>query len=170
MKKRYFYALLFGIPGLFVAGITSIVFFGGLVGILWTFVFGDNSWPAAIQIIVSILFLLVSLVLWIGFLIAGYLIGRRLETDPVLNRHHVLISGGLTLLFILLIVLYQWNIGNLGPNSDSMLCNDFCTQHGYPGSGMPPGNSGNRMCSCYDDSGNEVWTIPLDHLDLFRPK
>lgn len=170
MKKRYLYALLFGIPGLFVAGIISIAFFGGLMGILWTFVFGDNSWPTAIEIIVSILFVLLSLVLWIGFLIAGYLIGRRLETDPTVNRNHVLISGALTLLFIVLIVLYQWNIGNLGPHSDSVLCSDFCTQHGYSGSGMPPGASGNRMCSCYDDAGNEALTIPLDHLDFFRPK
>src|SRR5919109_5676337 len=104
MKKRYLYVLLFGLPGLFVAGIISILLFGGLMGILWTFVFGDNSWPAAIEIIVSIAFVLVSLVLWIGFMILGYLIGRSLEADPVLNRNHVLISGALTLLFILLVV------------------------------------------------------------------
>jgi hypothetical protein len=165
MKKRYLYALLFGIPGLFLAGILSIAFFGGLMGILWTFVFGDSSWPTAIEIIVSILFVLVSLVVWIGFLIAGYLIGRRLETDPVLNRNHVLISGALTLLFILLIALYQWNVGNLGPKSDSSLCSDFCTLHGFSASGVPPQNAGERMCSCFDEAGNETIRIPLDHLD-----
>jgi hypothetical protein len=170
MKKRYVYSLLFGIPGLFLAGIISILLFGGLMGLLWTFVFGDNPWPAAVEFVVSVLFVLVALALWVGFLLAGYLSGKRLETNPALNRTHILISAGLTVLFLLLILFQQWSVGNLGPNPDSVLCSDFCTLHGYSGSGMPPGTSGNRMCSCYDDSGNEALTIPLDHLDFFRPK
>jgi hypothetical protein len=35
---------------------------------------------------------------------------------------------------------------------------------------MPPATSGSRMCSCYDEAGNEVFTIPLDHLDFFQPE
>jgi hypothetical protein len=92
MKKRYLYPLLFGIPGLFVAGIMSIAIFGGLMGILWIYIFGDDPWPPYVEIIVSILFVLVALVLWVGFLILGYFIGKDLK-DLAMNWSHVLISG-----------------------------------------------------------------------------
>lgn len=164
MKKRYIYALLFGLPGLFLAGIISIVLFAAFAGLLWLYVFGDRPWPAFTETMVSILFVLTVLVLWIGSIVTGYVIGRRLETNPVLNRNHVLISAGLTIMLILFMVLYQWRIGNIGPTSDSLLCSEFCTQHGYSGSGIPPETSGDRICSCYDDSGNEALRIPLDHI------
>jgi hypothetical protein len=108
MQKRYLYSLLFGIPGLFVAGILSILVFGGLMGILWIFVFGDNPWPPLAETIISIVFVLVALILWVGFLILGYFLGKRLEKDPAMIWGHVLISGGLTLVFILFIVIQQW--------------------------------------------------------------
>lgn len=170
MKKRYLYSLLFGIPGLFVAGIISILVFGGLMGILWIFVFGDNPWPPFAETIVSILFVLVALILWLGFLGLGYITGKRLEKDPAVNKNHVLISGALTLLFIFLIVFQQWSVGNLGPKSDTVLCSDFCARHGYSGSGMQPETSFHKLCSCYDDSGNEVMTVPLDIIATGVPR
>ena len=170
MKKRYVYVLLFGIPGLFVAGILSIVLFGGFLGILWLYVFGDNPWPPLAETILSVVFVLLVLAFWAASLLLGYWVGKRLETDPRLNRNHVLISAGLTLLFLLLIVFQQFSVGNLGPKSDSLLCSDFCAAHGYSGSGMPPEISGARMCSCYDASGNEALRIPLDHLAPDFPK
>ena len=165
MKKRYVYTLLFGLPGLFVAGVFSILLFGGLAGLLWLYVFGDNPWPPFIEQVTSILFVLTVLGLWLVFLVIGYVVGRRLEKDPGLNGNHVLISVGLTTIIILLMAYHQWRVGNLGPASGSALCSDFCTQHGYAGSGMPPENTGDRICSCYDTSGNETLRIPLDHLD-----
>jgi len=162
MKKRYLYTLLFGIPGLFVAGLISIFVFAAFTGLLWLYLFGDNPWPASSETLISVLFVAVFAVLWIGFIVLGYLVGKKLETDPQLNRKHVLISGGLTLLFILLIVFQQWRVGNLGPKSDGVLCSEFCSRHGYSASGMPPQNSGDRTCSCYDDSGNEALQIPID--------
>ena len=165
MKKRYVYALLFGIPGFFVAAIISLVLFGALAGILWIYVFGDRPWPASTDTVLSILPLLGFLILWTIFIVIGYLVGKRLEKDAASNWSHVLISGGFTLVFILFIVLQQWSVGNIGPKSDSVLCSDFCALHGYSGSGMPPIDSGIRTCSCYDTSGNEVLTVPLDHID-----
>jgi hypothetical protein len=170
MQKRYLYSLLFGIPGLFIAGLISIALFGGLMGILWIYIFGDNPWPPSIETVVSILFVLVVLILWIGFIVSGYIVGKRLEKNPIMNRSHVLISGGLTFLFILIIVFQQWRVGNLGPKSDSVLCSDFCAQHGYSGSGMQPETSFHRICSCYDSSGNEVMTVPLDVIATGIPK
>ena len=165
MKKRYVYAFLFGIPGLFVAGIVSIFLFGAFVGILWLFVFGDNPWPSYIGALTSILFVLTVLTLWIAMIAFGFLTGKRLEKDPLVNKIHVLISVGLTMAFLLLILFQQWSVGNLGSKSDSLLCSEFCVQHGYSGSGLPPETSGNRICSCYDNSGNEALRIPLDHID-----
>ena len=162
MKKRYVYSLLFGIPGLFVAGILSISLFAAFAGILWLYVLGDNSWPTASETMISALFVLVFGVLWIGLITLGYFIGRKMETDPVVNRNHILISGGLTLMFILLMIFQQWSVGNLGPKSDGVLCGEFCTKHGYSGSGMPPQNSGDQTCSCYDASGKEALTVPLE--------
>jgi hypothetical protein len=170
MRKRYIYILLFGLPGLFVAGIISIVVFGALAGILWIYVFGDNPWPASAGTFITIVFVIVFMALWIGFIVLGYGVGRKLEGDPVLNRKHVFISLGLTLIFLLFILFQQWSVGNLGPESAGVLCSEFCIQHGYVGSGMPPEVSGDRTCSCYDESGNEALRIPLDHIDPGAPK
>ncbi len=164
MKKRYVYILLFGIPGLFVAGIISIFVLAAFTGILWLYVFGDNPWPNSSETVVSVLFVVVFGVLWVGLIALGYLVGKKLETEPLVNRKHILISAGLTLMFILLMVFQQWSVENLGPKSDSVLCSKFCTQHGYSGSGMPPQNSGDRTCSCYDRSGSEALRIPLDYI------
>jgi hypothetical protein len=165
MKKRYLYALLFGLPGLFIAGLAGIFGFAALAGILWLYVFGDNPWPAYIEPILAALFVLTVLFLWLVFIVLGFFIGRGLEQDAGLNRTHILISAGLTLVCILFLVFQQWSVGNLGPKSDSALCSEFCSMHEYSGSGMPPAISGDRTCSCYDGSGNEVLRIPLDHLD-----
>jgi hypothetical protein len=165
MKKRYLYALLFGLPGLFIAGLTGIFGFAALTGFLWLYVFGDNPWPAYVEPVLAGLFVLVVLVLWTVFLLLGYFVGRSLENDPVLNRAHILVSVGLTAAFILFLLFHQWSVGNLGPKSDSALCSEFCSLHGYAGSGMPAAISGDRTCSCYDNAGNEVLQIPVDHLD-----
>ena len=164
MKKRYVYSLLFGIPGLFVAGLISIFVFAAFAGILWLYVFGDNPWPASSETMIPALFVLVFGVLWVGLITFGYFIGKKRETDPLINRNHILISAGLTLMFILLMIFQQWSVGNLGPKSDGVLCSEFCTRHGYSGSGMPPQNSGDRTCSCYDASGNEALAVPLDSI------
>ena len=165
MKKRYLYSLLFGIPGLLVAGIVSIFVFGALTGALWIFVFGDNPWPASIEWLMAILFMLTALTVWLGSIALGYVIGRRLESNPGVNRTHVLISAGASILFLLLILIQQWSVGNLGPQPASTACSDFCSLHGYSASGTPRQISGERICSCFDQVGNETLRIPLDHLD-----
>jgi len=164
MKKRYLYTFLFGIPGLFVAGMFSIFLFGAFAGMLWLFVFGDNPWPSFIEPLTSILFVLTVLFLWMVFIVLGWIVGKRLERDSGVNRNHILLSAGVTVMFLLLILFQQWSVGNLGPGSDSVLCSDFCIQHRFAGSGLEPGTSDDRICSCYDDSGNEALRIPLDHL------
>ena len=164
MKKRYFYSLLFGIPGFFVSGVIALFVFGAVLGILWIYVFGDNPWPVSTDTVLSILLVFVFLIFWIASIAIGYAVGKKLEKDPVLNWKHILISGGLILMFILFIVLQQWSVGNMGPKSESVLCSDFCIQKGYSASGTPPIDSGERSCICLDDFGNEGLKVPLDSL------
>jgi hypothetical protein len=164
MKKRYIYALLFGVPGFFISVIISFFLFGAVMGVLWIFIFGDNPWPASVENSLGVVFVLAFLILWIGLIIAGYFIGKRLENDSTLNKSHILFSSGLTILFITLILFQQFSVGNLGPKSDSQVCMDFCISKGYSASGMPPQNSGDRTCSCYDSNGHEALKVPLDSI------
>jgi hypothetical protein len=123
------------------------------------------AWPFSTDAVLSILLALTFLIVWISLIAIGYVVGKKFEKDPILNWKHILVSGGLTLIFILFMVRQQWTVGNIGPKSESMLCGDFCSQKGYSGSGMPPRDYGDRSCSCFDDFGNEALKVPLDRID-----
>jgi len=161
MQKRHVYALLFGVPGLFLALIMTLLVFGAVSGFLWLYLFGDNPWPAASAQLLIILAAGMFLALWTATVVVGYLTGKRLEASPGLNRRHVVVSAALTIAPLLLLVLHQWSVGNLGPRSDSLVCRDLCLEQGYPASGMPPKDTGEKVCICYD-SGQEVLRVPLD--------
>jgi hypothetical protein len=165
MKKRYIYALLFGIPGFFLSVAISSILFGVFLGILWIYVFGDDPWPSPTENILGALLVFTSLTVWIGSITIGYKLGKRLENDPTLNQKHILIATGLTVMLITLIILQQWRVGNLGPKSETLICSDFCVQKGYSGSGMPPKDSGDRRCRCYDNLRNEALQVPLDSIN-----
>jgi hypothetical protein len=165
MKKRYFYSLLFGIPGFVISAVFSFIIFEALAGVLWIYVFGDNPWPSLIDKILPVLFALVFLTIWIITIVVGFIIGKRLEKNQVLNKKHVLVSIGVTIIPILFVVLYQMSVGNIGPKSDGERCGDFCSQRGYSGSSMPPEDSGERNCICIDNSGVEIIKVPMDSID-----
>lgn len=105
MKRRYIYSVLFGIPGLLLAFISTLMFFGTLMGVLWLFVFGDNTWPAAVDTVLPILLGLVFFGLWAAFILGGYLLGKRREADLALNRVHVLISAAITVLLLAFVLV-----------------------------------------------------------------
>lgn len=170
MKKRYTYSLLFFAPGLLLSLIISALVVGATTGALWIFVLGDNSWPTIVEQGLSLLFPLTFLGLWIAFVVVGFMTGKKLEVDPVLNRKHILVSIALTIVPCLLIVLHQRGAGNIGPKADSLLCGDFCAEKGYSTSGMPPRNSGDRSCICYDGYGNEIIKVPMKNLLSVVPK
>ena len=169
-EEKIFVRIVIWDTWFFVSAIASLFVFGGLLGILWIYVFGDNPWPSSIETTLSILFVLAFLLVWAVSISLGYGIGRKLEKDPVLNKQHVLISAGLTAMFILFIVFQQLSVGNIGPKSEGMLCSEYCSSQGFSASGTPSQNSGDRTCSCYDDLGNEVLKTPLDSITPDTPK
>ncbi|HLD08128.1 MAG TPA: hypothetical protein VJB60_03615 [Candidatus Peribacterales bacterium] len=166
MKKRYIYSLLFGLPGFFVSLVVAAVIFGFVMGFLWIFVFGDNEWPSSTFIILSVLLVLVFLIVWGLTIAAGFFIGKRLENDPVLNRKHIWISGGITTVFVLFIVFRLLSATeSLGPKSDLERCTDYCSNKGYALSETVPEDSGKRSCICLNDLGQEGIQIPLESID-----
>ena len=156
MKKRYLYCALFGLPGLVISLMIAAAIFGVLFGVLWLFVFGDDPWPVLPGAPITGLFLGTWLAWWCGFLAAGFILGRRLESDPGTDRAHILMAAAATIIPLALIVLYQFRIGNLGARSDTERCSDACRSLGHAMSGMPPGDSGDTTCTCYDAHGNPV--------------
>lgn len=168
MKKRYIYALLFGIPGFLISLGLSVGFSGFGAGILWLFVFGDNPWPAYSGTTLVVLAAMVFLAAWIASIAAGFLIGKRLEKNGALNKSHIFASVGVTVLIVLFFFFQQWSVGNLGPNPESARCMDFCIQEGYSASSTPPQDSGERTCSCLDEAGREAITVPLDAIDSLK--
>jgi hypothetical protein len=164
MKKRYLYSLLFLIPGLLIALIISTVVVGATTGFLWIFVLGDNSWPKIVEQGLALIFPLTFLGLWIALIVVGFVVGKKLEANPVLNKRHVFVSIALTVAPLLFILMHQYRVGNIGPKPESLLCGDFCAEKGYATSGMPRRDSGDRSCICYDDNGNEIIKVPMESL------
>jgi hypothetical protein len=168
MKKRYLYAILFGIPGLSVAALLTAVSLGAAAGFLWLFVFGDSPWPQAVQTLLPAVGLIVFVAAWAGISVWGYRYGIRQEDGRPVERRHLLIAAAATILPIVIVILHQYRVGNLGPKSDGERCSDYCNEQGYAASGMPPRNSGDRSCLCYDGKGRTVLKLPLASLSADR--
>jgi len=73
----------------------------------------------------------------------------------------MLAVAGATALLVLLAALYQWRVGNIGNKSDSELCSEYCWGRGFASSGMPPANSSETTCSCFDEQGSEAVKVPI---------
>ncbi len=106
MKRRYLYSLLFGIPGLLLSFIFALLFFGVALGVLWLFVFGDNSWPAAVDTLLPVGVVIVFLLLWSASLWSGYQVGKRREGDAAINPAHVLASAVVTVLLLAFMLVF----------------------------------------------------------------
>lgn len=165
MKKRYVYVLLYGVPGFLLSLLITFSLFGTLAGFLWLFLFGDDPWPAFLETLMPLLFIITFLILWLVMIILGYSTGKRLEDGSNLNRRHVLASIAATILVTSLILLYQFRAGNLGSKHVTLICTEYCLAQGYAMSSMPPRDSGELICSCYDESGQETVNILIDEIE-----
>ena len=154
---------MFGIPGFFISLLVSLFIFGAAAGFLWIFIYGDNPWPATSELL-PLLFILTLVILWGVFILYGFITGKKLESEPGLDRKHIMVSVLATLIPAGLITLQQLHTGNIGPKSDTVRCGEYCSEKGYPASGMPPRNSGIRECICYNNDGQEALKIPISEI------
>ena len=164
MKKRYIYTLLFLVPGFIASTLVVSALFAGILEMLWLFVFGDSTWPAWTEQVTPVVMLVVFFCLWIGTTVAGYIVGKRLESEPGINASHVWMSLGATLLPIIIISLHQISIGNLGPKSNAELCGEYCSDLGFAMSSIPPQNSGEQTCRCLGQYGEMEMSVPINEL------
>jgi hypothetical protein len=164
MKKRYIYTLLFLVPGLFVSMLITSAVFAVAFGALWLYAFGDSTWPAWSRQVIPALMLVFFSGLWIGAMVTGYLVGKKLEAAAGFDVRHLWISLGATLLPIVIVLLHQLSVGNLGPKSDEQLCSEYCSDLGYSASSMPSRDSGVRTCSCLGRHGEVEIILPIDEL------
>ena len=162
-KRRYLYVLLFAAPTFLLALIAGVMLLGASAGVLWLFVFGDGPWPSEADTLLTSLFVLGTAAFWIAQLSVAYAVGKREETKVSLNKTHVLISVGATMALAALIALRMSGVG-FGGLPDSLVCADHCLATGATGSGMPPRDSGDRTCSCYDAEGRVITSIQLQNV------
>lgn len=167
MRKRTIYTLLFLVPGLFVSLLITSAVFAVAFGALWLYVFGDSTWPVWTGQVMPVLMLAVFSSLWLGAMMTGYLVGKKLEAAPGFDVRHFWISLAATLLPIVIVLLHQLSIGNLGPKSDGQLCSEYCSDRGYAASSMPPRDFGERTCSCLGRYGEVEMTLPIDALPRY---
>lgn len=170
MKRRYLYVLLFGVPALLAALLVAFMLSGAVAGALWLFVFGDDPWPSYASHVLSALFALTCVSLWIVFLSVAYKAGKKQEQHAAMNTRHVMIALAATVLLVLIGVAHQWRVGNIGAPSNSMLCSDYCQSQGFAASGMPPKDAGAATCSCYDAKGGEAVQVPIADIKAGRGK
>jgi hypothetical protein len=170
VKRRYLYILLFGAPALVASIIVSVLLFAAAAGVLWLFVFGDNPWPSSADTILVAMIIFACLMLWAVFLSVAYAVGKKQEANAALNVQHVIASVGATALLVLLVALHQWSVGNIGPETDGLLCSEFCRGKGFAGSSMPPRDAGAATCSCFDAQGREAVNVPMGDITAERRK
>ena len=163
MKKRYLYALLFGMPGIAISAFVSFFVMGAVTGVFWLFIFGDSEWPSIAGAIIPAVLILTFLLLWLTSIVIGYRTGKKLEKDSDFNKIHVAVSVGLTIVPVILFALYQLSVGNFGPKPDTLVCYDYCIENGYTTYGTPFGDAGEPNCVCFEED-IEVLRVKLDKI------
>ena len=164
MRRRHLYVFLFALPTFLLSLAAGALMLGAAAGVLWLFVFGDNPWPSTADTVLTATMLIGTLSLWIAQLAVAYAVGRREEQKPALNKTHVLVAAGATVALVALIAARVFGIDSAASRTDTIVCADHCFARGFAGSGMPPRDSGDRTCSCYDAQGQESVRVPIDEI------
>ena len=149
------YVFMFALPALLLSIIVGAIALAASAGALWLFVFGDDPWPAAADSVLGGVFLLTVAGLWLGLLAVAFTVGKSQEARSSLSVGHVALAAGATVVLLAVIAGRVMGVSFPGSRSDSVACADACQAEGFAASGMPPRDSGDRTCSCYDAEGRE---------------
>lgn len=114
MKARFAYPLLFLLPSAMIAFLAAFIAAAGGAGVLWLFVFGDNTWPQAAGSAVMVCAAGASIASLALLLLASYRFGKRREPLGGLARQHIAAAIAMSVLLPVLVLLYEWQVGNFG--------------------------------------------------------
>src|SRR5262245_54866968 len=160
-KRRHLYVLLFAVPALLVSIIAGAMMLAASAGALWLFVFGDDPWPAMTNTLLGAVFIMGATLLWVALLFVAYTVGKQQEARPTFNTWHLALSIASIVVLVAILAVRLTGIRLSGPPSDTEACATLCRGEGFVASGMPPRNSGDRTCNCYDGQGRVARRIPL---------
>ena len=161
LRRRWTYVLLFALPAFLLACVAAAVVLGASAGVLWLFVFGDDPWPAVAGTMLGAVFVGVGAALWALLLAGAYAVGRQQESAPRLNTNHVAVAIGITAVVGGLVASRVAGVRFGGAQDDTIVCAERCRAEGFMASGMPPRDSGDRTCTCYDASGQAARRAPI---------
>lgn len=114
MKARYAYPLLFLLPSAMVACLAGFVVVGAGAGVLWIFVYGDNTWPKSADTALMSLAAVASAATLSLLLFTSYSYGKNSESADGLARRHVVWAILISILLPALVLLRQWQVGDFG--------------------------------------------------------
>lgn len=114
MKARYSYPLIFLLPSAMVAFLAAFVVVGAGAGVLWIFVYGDNTWPKFANTALMSLAVVASAATLALLLYTGYSYGKKSESAGGLAKRHVVWAILISILLPALVLLRQWQISALG--------------------------------------------------------
>jgi hypothetical protein len=117
MKARYSYPLLFFLPSAMVAFLAAFVVVGAGAGVLWIFVYGDNPWPKSADMTLMVLATAASVVTFALLATSAYSFGKSREATGGLSTRHIVIAITASIVIPALVLLQQWQVGNLGQAS-----------------------------------------------------
>ena len=154
IRRRFLYVLLFTPPAVLVSAVAGATAAAAAAGVFWLFVLGDDPWPGWSGPVVAVVALTAFLVLLVAYLLVAWSVGKQQESKPSINRTHVAVAIVSTLTLTAFIAVRFF--AGQAPQSDSERCAALCRDQGFSASGMPPRDSGDRTCSCYDANGREA--------------
>ena len=114
MKTRHTYLLLFALPSAMVSLIAAVLVAAAGAGVLWIFVYGDNTWPPVANTLLMASACTLAAALFGASMSLAYRIGKAYETQGSIPRRHVLVALALSVGLPVLVLLHQWQVGNLG--------------------------------------------------------
>ena len=122
INRRHVYVLLFAVPALLVSIIAAALMLAASAGALWLFVYGDDPWPNTANVLLGAIFFLAAAALWLALLFVAYMVGRQQEGEQSLNKGHVALSLGATVVLAVIIIVRVAGLNVAGAQSDSVVC------------------------------------------------
>ena len=160
MRRRNAYLLLFGAPALLASLLVGAIVLVFALAVFWVFIFGDDTWPAYTNYLLAALFIGSAGTTFVVLLYHAYAAGQRQEQAPSTSGFHVALAVASTLALLAVPALYVWHSSQADQTPEGA-CAFYCTNRGFPSSGMPPRNSGDKTCTCYRPDGGVGASFPL---------